>query len=37
VKKGNGELIEKLRDVVERYKQSDEYRELLSKYNLEPA
>ncbi|PBP33605.1 transporter substrate-binding domain-containing protein [Pseudomonas syringae] len=37
VKKGNGELIEKLRDVVERYKQSDAYRELLSKYNLEPA
>ncbi|MEG5262738.1 transporter substrate-binding domain-containing protein [Pseudomonas sp. JDS28PS106] len=37
VKRGNAELLEKLRSVVETYKQSGEYGEMLKKYNLEPA
>ncbi|WP_434677029.1 ABC transporter substrate-binding protein [Pseudomonas sp. R1-18] len=37
VKRGNAELLEKLRAVVESYKQSGEYGEILKKYNLEPA
>ncbi len=31
------ELLEKLRTAVEAYKQSDEYSQLLKKYNLDPA
>lgn len=37
VKRGNAELLEKLRSVVETYKKSSEYSEVLKKYNLEPA
>jgi len=37
VKKGNAELLEKLRGAVDAYKKSSEYNEILKKYNLEPA
>ncbi|MCQ9425031.1 transporter substrate-binding domain-containing protein [Pseudomonas sp. LJDD11] len=37
VNKNNPELLEKLRAVVQEFKQSSEYTELLKKYNIEPA
>ncbi|WNW13785.1 ABC transporter substrate-binding protein [Pseudomonas sp. DTU_2021_1001937_2_SI_NGA_ILE_001] len=37
VKKGNPELLEQLRSAVQAWKQSDDYQQLLKKYNIEPA